>query len=68
MASAKSRVGSKVLCTSGNSFDLAAGDAYHGDANAVAIRGRRRICTGVVLTTAFTAADQSPKASRNDLV
>ena len=45
MASAKSRVGSKVLCTSG---DLAAGDAYHGDANAVAIRGRRQICTGVV--------------------
>ena len=27
---------------------LAAGDAYHGNANAVAIRGRRQICTGVV--------------------
>ena len=26
----------------------ATGDAYHGDANAVAIRGRRQICTGVV--------------------
>ena len=48
VASAKSRVGSKVLCTSGHYFDLAAGDAYYGDANAVAIRGRRQICTGVV--------------------
>ena len=26
------------------------------------------IAVGVVLTTAFTAADRSPKASRNDLV
>ena len=26
------------------------------------------IAVGVVLTTTFTAADQSPKASRNDLV
>ena len=37
-----------------------------------AIRGRCQMCgfsiaVGVVLTTAFTAAVQSPKASRNDL-
>ena len=38
----------RVPVAYGDWFDLAAGDAYHGDANAVASCGRRQILTDVV--------------------